>query len=51
MADGHPWFVLVGGVNGAGKSTFAQDPKTLSAIEEGLGDVQVINPTSSPKTF
>jgi predicted ABC-type ATPase len=26
---GAPWFVLVAGVNGAGKSTFSQDPATL----------------------
>jgi len=41
-----PWFVLVAGSNGAGKSTFAQSPATLAAMVDDarLSELQVINP-------
>ena len=40
-----PLFVLVGGVNGAGKSTFAQDKKTLGEfVELDSREVEFINP-------
>lgn len=45
VKDG-PWFVLVGGINGAGKSTFSQNQETLKALLQ-LSDtdqVEVINP-------
>lgn len=35
-----PQFILIAGINGAGKSTFAQDPQFLESID----DVEVINP-------
>ncbi|WP_375761199.1 AAA family ATPase [Corallococcus exercitus] len=41
-----PWFMLVGGINGAGKSTFSQSPETLRSLVE-LSDadsIQIINP-------
>ncbi|RKI35634.1 hypothetical protein D7Y27_30950 [Corallococcus sp. AB004] len=41
-----PWFMLVGGINGAGKSTFSQSPETLRRLVE-LSDadsIQIINP-------
>ena len=34
MSAGTPWFVLVAGINGAGKSTFAQDRATLRVLLE-----------------
>ncbi len=45
MSVRQPWFVLVGGINGSGKSTFAQDKQTLAALvdEEPL-DFEIINP-------
>lgn len=36
MSSCKPWFVLVAGINGAGKSTFAQDRDTL-ARDRGHG--------------
>ncbi len=40
-----PWFILVGGINGAGKSTVAQDPSTLSFLTGEIGgSIEVINP-------
>ncbi|WP_158616302.1 MULTISPECIES: AAA family ATPase [Corallococcus] len=41
-----PWFMLVGGINGAGKSTFSQSPETLRSLVE-LSDaerIEIINP-------
>ena len=32
MNEGAPWFVLVAGINGAGKSTFAEDRATLRVL-------------------
>ena len=43
--DVPPWFVLVAGINGAGKSTFAQDHATLRVLLEARGpEIEVINP-------
>ena len=40
-----PWFVLVGGINGSGKSTFAQSSDTISALVDVDGrEIQIINP-------
>jgi predicted ABC-type ATPase len=45
MSAGTPWFVLVAGINGAGKSTFAQDRATLRVLLEARGpEIEVINP-------
>ena len=45
MSRGRPWFVLVAGINGAGKSTFAQDHATLRVLLEARGpEIEVINP-------
>lgn len=43
--DEGPWFILIAGVNGAGKSTFAS-PDTLGAIlgESTATEINVINP-------
>ncbi|RKH13372.1 hypothetical protein D7V77_40580 [Corallococcus sp. CA041A] len=41
-----PWFMLVGGINGAGKSTISQSPETLRSLVE-LSDadsIKIINP-------
>jgi predicted ABC-type ATPase len=36
VTEGRPWLVIVGGINGAGKSTFAesraQDPSLVGAV-------------------
>jgi predicted ABC-type ATPase len=41
-----PWFVLVGGINGAGKSTFSQSPVTLVRLVRlsKAAEIRVINP-------
>ena len=40
-----PWFVLVAGINGAGKSTFAQNRATLQVLLDARGaEIEVINP-------
>lgn len=40
-----PWFVLVGGINGAGKSTFTQSGGVLGGLLADLGqEFEVINP-------
>jgi predicted ABC-type ATPase len=45
MKEGGPWFVLVAGINGAGKSTFAQNHATLRVLLEARGpEIEVINP-------
>src|SRR5262245_55959024 len=45
MRNDRPWFFLVGGVNGAGKSTFAQAPDTLLFLTGETGsDIEIINP-------
>jgi predicted ABC-type ATPase len=45
MSPTTPWFVLVAGINGAGKSTFAQNWATLQLLEESRGaEIEVINP-------
>jgi predicted ABC-type ATPase len=47
MTSAHPWFVLVAGINGAGKSTFAQDPITIREFCGLTGtsdDIEIINP-------
>ncbi len=47
MMSPRPWFVLVAGINGAGKSTFAQDPTTIreSCGLSGTSDeIEIINP-------
>ena len=47
MTAGAPWFVLVAGVNGAGKSTFAQNPhsiKTLCGLTGAADEIEIINP-------
>lgn len=45
MSTVSPWFVLVAGINGAGKSTFAQDRATLRVLLEARGpEIEVINP-------
>jgi predicted ABC-type ATPase len=47
MTAGGPWFVLVAGVNGAGKSTFAQNPhsiKTLCGLSGVADEIEIINP-------
>jgi predicted ABC-type ATPase len=43
---GAPWFVLVGGINGAGKSTFSQTPDTLVELLElsSAESIEVLNP-------
>jgi hypothetical protein len=49
MKEGGPWFVLVAGINGAGKSTFAQNHGTLHVLLETRGpEIEIINRTSSP---
>jgi predicted ABC-type ATPase len=45
MSASAPWFVLVAGINGAGKSTFAQNHATLRVLLEAQGpEIEVINP-------
>jgi predicted ABC-type ATPase len=45
MSSGGPWFVLVAGINGAGKSTFAQNRDTLRVLLDARGpEIEVINP-------
>jgi predicted ABC-type ATPase len=47
MTSGRPWFVLVAGINGAGKSTFAQDPesiKELCGLTGTANEIEIINP-------
>jgi predicted ABC-type ATPase len=45
MSAGSPWFVLVAGINGAGKSTFAQNDATLRVLLEAQGpEIEIINP-------
>lgn len=40
-----PWFVLVAGIKGAGKSTFAQNRETLAVLLENQGpELEIINP-------
>ena len=39
-----PWFVLVGGINGSGKSTFAQGQATLTALTQSDERIEIINP-------
>jgi predicted ABC-type ATPase len=47
MTTARPWFVLVAGINGAGKSTFAQDPTIIREFCGLTGrpdDIEIINP-------
>lgn len=47
MTSRGPWFVLVAGINGAGKSTFAQDPKSireLCGLTGAADEIEIINP-------
>jgi len=45
MSSGGPWFVLFAGINGAGKSTFAQNRDTLRVLLDARGpEIEVINP-------
>lgn len=45
MTRSNPWFVLVAGINGAGKSTFAQNRETLAVLLEEQGpELEIINP-------
>jgi predicted ABC-type ATPase len=45
MKAGGPWFVLVADINGADKSTFAQNHGTLRVLLEARGpEIEVINP-------
>jgi predicted ABC-type ATPase len=45
MSPATPWFVLVAGINGAGKSTFAQDRATLQVLLDARGaEIEIINP-------
>jgi predicted ABC-type ATPase len=41
-----PWFILVAGINGAGKSTFAQNEDTLLELinKADVGGIDIINP-------
>ncbi len=42
-----PWFVLVAGINGAGKSTFAESPATIRELCGLTGtseEIEIINP-------
>ena len=44
---GPPWFVLVSGVNGSGKSTFAQNSeaiKELCGLTGAVDEIEIINP-------
>jgi predicted ABC-type ATPase len=39
------WFILVGGINGAGKSTFAQSQPVLEVLRGEVGsEIEIINP-------
>lgn len=39
------WFILVGGINGAGKSTFAQAREVLDVLRGEVGsEIEIINP-------
>lgn len=50
MTAGAPWFVLVAGVNGAGKSTFAQNPHSIKTLC-GLTGIAAVTPsTTGPMT-
>ncbi len=47
MTSRGPWFVLVAGINGAGKSTFAQDPasiRELCGLTGAPDEIEIINP-------
>jgi predicted ABC-type ATPase len=46
-----PWFVLVAGINGAGKSTFSQDPDVLAKLValSNAPSIEVINPDDVTK--
>lgn len=47
MKPTRPWFVLVAGINGAGKSTFAQKPETIRefcGLSPTSGEIEIINP-------
>jgi predicted ABC-type ATPase len=47
MTMGPPWFVLVSGVNGSGKSTFAQNSeaiKELCGLTGAVDEIEIINP-------
>ncbi len=47
MTSRGPWFVLVAGINGAGKSTFAQDPasvRELIGLTGAADEIEIINP-------
>jgi len=45
MSRTAPWFVLVAGINGAGKSTFAQNRATLQVLLNARGsEIEIINP-------
>ena len=47
MTSSPPWFVLVAGVNGSGKSTFAQNPeaiKELCGLTGDVDEIEIINP-------
>jgi predicted ABC-type ATPase len=47
MNSAQPWFVLVAGINGAGKSTFAQTPTTIRELCGLMGtsdEFEIINP-------
>lgn len=47
MTSARPWFVLVAGINGAGKSTFAQNPATirqLCGLTGSSDEIEIINP-------
>jgi len=47
MTPRGPWFVLVAGINGAGKSTFAQDPasiRELCGLTGAPDEIEIINP-------
>jgi len=47
MTSARPWFVLVAGINGAGKSTFAQFPaaiREMCGLTETADEIEIINP-------
>ncbi len=45
MSSHSPWFILVGGINGAGKSTFAQGRASIQSFSSDVGaNLEVINP-------
>jgi predicted ABC-type ATPase len=47
MKPARPWFVLVAGINGAGKSTFAQKPETIRefcGLTATSDEIEIINP-------